>query len=176
MVARARLAEDTLVHGVETLGTQQYLILGAGLDTFAYRNPFPNVRVFEVDHPATQAWKHTCLTAASIAIPPSAHLVPVDFEQQSLAAQLAAAGFDPTLPTVTAWLGVVPTLPSKPSAAPPASWAASRPAVPPYSTTPNPAKFSHPPSSSCLIPSPPASLKPANPSASSSRRSLSKPS
>jgi len=110
MVARARLAEDTLVHGVETLGTQQYLILGAGLDTFAYRNPFPNVRVFEVDHPATQAWKHTCLTAASIAIPPSAHLVPVDFEQQSLAAQLAASGFDPTLPTVTAWLGVVPYL------------------------------------------------------------------
>ena len=53
MVSRARLAEDTLAAGVAQRNTQQYLVLGAGLDTFAYRNPYPHVRVFEVDHPAT---------------------------------------------------------------------------------------------------------------------------
>ena len=110
MVARARLAEDTLAAGVAQRNTQQYLVLGAGLDTFAYRNPYPHVRVFEVDHPATQAWKLERLTAANIAVPPTAVHVPVDFEHQTLASQLLAAGFDPKLPTVTAWLGVVPYL------------------------------------------------------------------
>ena len=110
MVARARLAEDTLANGVETLDVRQYLVLGAGLDTFAYRNSYSQVRVFEVDHPATQAWKRERLEAAGIAIPESARLVPVDFERQALAQELQAAGFDPKLPTVTAWLGVVPYL------------------------------------------------------------------
>jgi methyltransferase (TIGR00027 family) len=110
MVSRARLAEDTLAAGIAEYNTRQYLVLGAGLDTFAYRNPFPQVRVFEVDHPATQAWKHERLTEAKITIPESAQLVPVDFEKQALAEQLRAAGFDPALPTVTAWLGVVPYL------------------------------------------------------------------
>ncbi len=110
MVARARLAEDTLAHGIAANGTQQYLVLGAGLDTFAYRNPFAQVRVFEVDHPATQAWKRECLAFAGIAIPETMTFVPVDFERQSLAEELEAAGFDRTLPTVTAWLGVVPYL------------------------------------------------------------------
>jgi methyltransferase (TIGR00027 family) len=110
MVARARLAEDTLAVGVAQRNTQQYLVLGAGLDTFAYRSPYPHVRVFEVDHPATQAWKLERLTAASIAIPPTAVHVPVDFEHQTLASQLLAAGFNPKLPTITAWLGVVPYL------------------------------------------------------------------
>jgi len=110
MVARARLAEDTLAMGVAELGVQQYLVLGAGLDTFAYRNPYPQVRVFEVDHPATQAWKLERLAEAKIAIPDNAVLVPVDFERQVLAQELFKAGFDPKLPTVTAWLGVVPYL------------------------------------------------------------------
>ena len=61
MVVRARLAEDTLAEGVRELGVRQYLVLGAGLDTFACRNPYPEVRVFEVDHPATQTWKKTML-------------------------------------------------------------------------------------------------------------------
>ena len=110
MVTRARLAEDTLASDVAALGVRQYLVLGAGLDTFAYRNPYPQVRVFEVDHPATQAWKRERLSAAHIDIPESATLVPVDFEHQTLAEQLLAADFDPKLPTVTAWLGVVPYL------------------------------------------------------------------
>jgi methyltransferase (TIGR00027 family) len=110
MVARARLAEDTLAAGIGEHGVTQYLVLGAGLDTFACRNERAELRVFEVDHPATQAWKRQMLQAAGIALPETAHLVAVDFEQDSLRAKLAAAGFDFTQPTVTAWLGVVPYL------------------------------------------------------------------
>jgi O-methyltransferase involved in polyketide biosynthesis len=58
----------------------QYLVLGAGLDTFAHRNPFAQARVFEVDHPATQAWKQGCLAAAGIAVPATTPFVSVDFE------------------------------------------------------------------------------------------------
>jgi methyltransferase (TIGR00027 family) len=110
MVGRARLAEDTLAAGVRDLGVKQYLVLGAGLDTFACRNAYAKVRVFEVDHPATQAWKLQMLAAAKIVPPDSAAFVAVDFEADSLRAKLRAAGFDDSLPTVTAWLGVVPYL------------------------------------------------------------------
>jgi methyltransferase (TIGR00027 family) len=110
MVARARLAEDTLAAGVREPGARQYLVLGAGLDTFACRNAYADVRVFEVDHPATQAWKLAMLRAAGIVPPETAAFVAVDFEQDSLRAKLAAAGFDERVPTVTAWLGVVPYL------------------------------------------------------------------
>jgi methyltransferase (TIGR00027 family) len=110
MVARARFAEDTLAASAASGEARQYLVLGAGLDTFAYRNPHTNVRVFEVDHPATQAWKLHCLEQAGIAVPGNVTHVPVDFERDSLAGQLAAAGFDLAVPTVTAWLGVVPYL------------------------------------------------------------------
>jgi methyltransferase (TIGR00027 family) len=110
MVARARLAEDTLAVGVRELDVKQYLVLGAGLDTFACRNPYSHVRVFEVDHPATQAWKLQMLKTAGITPPSSAAFVSVDFEQDSLRGKLKSAGFDESLPTVTAWLGVVPYL------------------------------------------------------------------
>ena len=110
MVARARLAEDVLAAGVRERGVKQYLVLGAGLDTFAYRNGYEEVRVFEVDHPATQAWKLEMLKQAAIAVPPSAVHVPVDFEVDSLRAKLESAGFLFGEPTVTAWLGVVPYL------------------------------------------------------------------
>lgn len=110
MVARARLAEDTLAAAHAQDNVRQYLVLGAGLDTFAYRNPYTDVRVFEVDHPATQQWKREMLSAAGIDIPSSATHVAVDFEQQSLKKELTNAGFDFSIPTVTAWLGVVPYL------------------------------------------------------------------
>ncbi len=110
MVARARLAEDTLAAGVRERGVKQYIVLGAGLDTFAYRNPYADVRVFEVDHPATQAWKLEMLKAAGITTPEAATHVAVDFETESLRAKLQAAGFLFGEPTVTAWLGVVPYL------------------------------------------------------------------
>ena len=110
MVARSRFAEDVLRASVERSVARQYLLLGAGLDTFAYRNPFTGLQVFEVDHPATQAWKIECLAQAGIAVPSSAHLVPVDFEHDTLASRLQHAGFRFEVPTVIAWLGVVPYL------------------------------------------------------------------
>jgi methyltransferase (TIGR00027 family) len=109
LVARSRYAEDTLASAVAQ-GITQYVLLGAGLDTFAYRNPYPNLRVFEVDHPATQQWKRELLETSRIPIPHTLTFVPVDFERQTLAAQLLAAGFDSTIPTFFAWLGVVPYL------------------------------------------------------------------
>ena len=60
MAVRSRYAEDRLAEAVAK-GVTQYVILGAGLDTFAYRNPFPSLRVFEVDFPATQEWKRAML-------------------------------------------------------------------------------------------------------------------
>lgn len=113
MVVRARFAEDVLREGVRQRGIRQALVLGAGLDTFACRNPYPGVQVFEVDHPATQAWKRERLHSAGIPVPASARFVPVDFETQALGTELQRAGFDPALPTATAWLGVVPYLTHK---------------------------------------------------------------
>jgi methyltransferase (TIGR00027 family) len=109
LVARSRYAEDLLAGAIQR-GITQYVLLGAGLDTFAYRNPFPSLRVFEVDHPATQQWKRELLQSSSFADPANLTYVPVHFERQSLADQLHAAGFDSTAPTFFAWLGVVPYL------------------------------------------------------------------
>jgi methyltransferase (TIGR00027 family) len=110
MAVRNRYAEDVLAHAVEHHSCTQYVLLGAGLDTFAYRNPYPEVHVFEVDHPNTQAWKLELLGENNIPIPSSVTHVPVDFEHQTLPDALAAAGFDPAIPTVFAMLGVVPYL------------------------------------------------------------------
>jgi len=109
LVARSRYAEDLLADAVAQ-GTTQYVLLGAGLDTFAHRNPFPSLRVFEVDHPHTQQWKRELLLENRLAH--AAHLtyVPVDFERDSLRDRLIASGFDPHAPTFFAWLGVVPYL------------------------------------------------------------------
>ncbi|RZU41841.1 class I SAM-dependent methyltransferase [Edaphobacter modestus] len=109
LVARSRYAEDLLAAAVAR-GVGQYVLLGAGLDTFAYRNPFPGLHVFEVDHPATQQWKHELLASNNISIPSNLTYTPVDFEHQQLATQLAAADFDASVPTFFAWLGVVPYL------------------------------------------------------------------
>jgi methyltransferase (TIGR00027 family) len=109
LVARSRFAEDTLATAIAN-GIKQYVLLGAGLDTFAYRNPYPNLRVFEVDHPDTQRWKLSLLADNAIAIPPTATHVAVDFHHDILAERLAATGFNATQPAVFAWLGVVPYL------------------------------------------------------------------
>ena len=105
-VARNRYAEDKLAQAVSQ-GVQQYVLLGAGLDTFAHRNPHSNLRVFEVDHPATQQWKRKLLISSGLQESPNLQFVPVDFERQSLAGQLESSGLDFTAPTVFAWLGVV---------------------------------------------------------------------
>jgi methyltransferase (TIGR00027 family) len=107
LVARSRVAEDALAQAVSR-DVRQYVILGAGLDTFAYRNPYPaaQLRVFEVDHPATQAWKRQLLAAAGIALPEGLTFVPVNFESQSLAEALRSAGFQAGERTFLSWLGV----------------------------------------------------------------------
>jgi methyltransferase (TIGR00027 family) len=106
VVARSRYAEDLLATAVGR-GVTQYVLLGAGLDTFAHRNPFGSLRVFEVDHPATQEWKRELQRGGGLSEPESLAYVPVDFERQSLADRLRATGFDSTLPSLFAWLGVV---------------------------------------------------------------------
>jgi methyltransferase (TIGR00027 family) len=107
LVARSRCAEDALAAAVAR-GVAQYVVLGAGLDTFAYRNPYPEsaLRVFEVDFPATQVWKRKRLADAGIAEPSSLTFVPVDFETQTLAERLRASGFREDQPAWFSWLGV----------------------------------------------------------------------
>ncbi|WP_436524115.1 class I SAM-dependent methyltransferase [Actinoplanes sp. HUAS TT8] len=104
IAARHRFAEDHLAAAVER-GVRTAVVLGAGLDTFAYRNPFPGLKVIEIDHPDTQAWKRERLATAGIAIPDSVRHVGVDFERSSLAESL-----DLDEPAFFLWMGVVPYL------------------------------------------------------------------
>jgi methyltransferase (TIGR00027 family) len=109
LVARSRYAEDTLARAVAQ-GVTQYVLLGAGLDTFAHRNPYSHLRVFEVDHPATQQWKRELLETSGLPTPGNLTYAPVDFERESLFEQLLSVGFNKDVPTFFAWLGVVPYL------------------------------------------------------------------
>lgn len=110
IAVRTRFAEDALAAALAR-GVTQIVVLGAGLDTYAYRNRLADsLRIFEVDHPATQAWKRQRLADAAIAIPDSLTFAPVDFERESLAQGLAAAGFDSAQRSFFTWLGVTPYL------------------------------------------------------------------
>jgi methyltransferase (TIGR00027 family) len=110
IAVRTRFAEDALAVAVER-GVRQLVVLGAGLDTYAYRGPLRDrLRIFEVDHPATQAWKRQRLADAAIPLPACLTFAPIDFERETLAGGLAAAGFDPARQTFFTWLGVVPYL------------------------------------------------------------------
>jgi len=104
---RSRYAEDCLGDALRR-GVRQYVILGAGLDSFAYRNPFAagELRVYEVDHPQTQAWKRRRLEEAGIEAPESVAFVPVDFETEKLDRALIGAGFEPSQAAFVSWLGV----------------------------------------------------------------------
>jgi len=107
-IMHSRYAEDCLAESLRD-GVGQYVLLGAGLDTFAYRQPewASSLRIFEVDYPATQNWKRGRLTAANIPIPTNVTLVPVDFERISLQEGLgAAAGLNYQVPTFFSSLGV----------------------------------------------------------------------
>jgi methyltransferase (TIGR00027 family) len=106
MAVRARFAEERLAHA-RAAGVRQLVILGAGLDTFAYRANLddPPLAVWEVDYPATQAWKREMLAAAGLAAPARLTFVSIDFARESLADVLAAAGFDAS-GAVFSWLGV----------------------------------------------------------------------
>jgi methyltransferase (TIGR00027 family) len=106
VTVRSRYTEDRVAEAVKR-GVGQYVILGAGLDSFAYRSDLAaQVRVFEVDHPATQQWKRQQLSTADIPVPDAVTYVPVDFEHDSLADCLVSNGFDPTRPAMVSWLGV----------------------------------------------------------------------
>ena len=108
MAARSRFAEDCLAAAVSR-GVRQAVVLGAGFDTFALRNPFSDLglRVFEVDHPATQAWKRRRLSEVGLVVPASLTFAAIDFEGGDLGQGLRNAGFAPDRPAFFMWLGVV---------------------------------------------------------------------
>jgi methyltransferase (TIGR00027 family) len=111
IAARSRFADEALARAVAR-GTRQAVVLGAGLDTLALRNPHAEagLRIFEIDHPATQAWKRERLAAAGIAEPMTVTFVPLDFERDTLGDALAVAGFRSDAQAFFVWLGVVPYL------------------------------------------------------------------
>jgi methyltransferase (TIGR00027 family) len=109
LAVRSRLAEDALARAVAG-GVRRYVVLGAGLDTFAYRNPHPGLLVVEVDHPATQAWKRRRLAEADIAVPEGVAFASIDFAAEPLPAALGRAGLRPGEPSFFSWLGVTPYL------------------------------------------------------------------
>jgi methyltransferase (TIGR00027 family) len=110
IAVRTRFAEDALAAAVGR-GVRQIVVLGAGLDTYAYRTALgESMRIFEVDHPATQAWKRQRLAEVAIPVPSALTFAPVDFERETVAAGLAGAGFNPAQQTFFTWLGVVPYL------------------------------------------------------------------
>ena len=106
-LGRARYTEDTLEKAVKQ-GVKQYVILGAGLDTFAFRRPemLDQLQVFEVDHPVTQAYKRRRLAEVGMEHPAQLHFIPVDFEQESLTASLTRSSYDPQAQSLFSWLGV----------------------------------------------------------------------
>jgi methyltransferase (TIGR00027 family) len=110
IATRSRFAEEAARRAIGE-GARQIVVLGAGLDTFAYRfGPSAGLRVFEVDHPATQAEKRRRLAAAGIAAPPHLTFAPCDFERDALGEALRAVGFEPATRAFFIWLGVVPYL------------------------------------------------------------------
>jgi methyltransferase (TIGR00027 family) len=107
LVARSRFVEDELSRCVAA-GVRQYLVVGAGLDTFACRNPFRDegLRVFEVDHPGTQRWKQQLLAEAGLGVPASLTYVPADLERDDLGSALQRAGFRADQAACVSWMGV----------------------------------------------------------------------
>jgi methyltransferase (TIGR00027 family) len=105
IAARSRFADDCVAAAIAR-GTEQVVILGAGLDTTAYRSTHANVRFYEVDQPDTQTWKRRRVCEAGIAVPDSLTFVPIDFDTSPLADGLAEAGLDRARSAVYIWLGV----------------------------------------------------------------------
>ena len=111
ILARARYMEDKLSE-LLPLGIGQYVVIGAGFDTFVWRHPElqQTLRVFEIDHPATQNFKRSRLSEVDLAPPTNLHFVAADLERQSISAVLESTPFDPQVPTYFAWPGVIPYL------------------------------------------------------------------
>jgi methyltransferase (TIGR00027 family) len=109
VLVRARFTDEQVEQAADR-SAGQYVILGAGLDSFSWRRAdlVARLQVFEVDHPGTQAYKRARLAAAGLSDPSSLHFVPVDFTAGiDLGAVLSDAGFRPDEPTVWSWLGVM---------------------------------------------------------------------
>jgi methyltransferase (TIGR00027 family) len=106
-LSRSRYAEDCLEQAVQQ-GVQQYVILGAGMDTFAYRRPdlLERLQVFEVDHPATQAMKRQRLAMLHREIPTGLHFIPADFTTDRLTEAFQRSPFDASKVSFFGWLGV----------------------------------------------------------------------
>jgi methyltransferase (TIGR00027 family) len=108
-VQRARYMDEEVGRAVDR-GVEQYVLLGAGLDSFAWRRPdlMARLDLFEVDHPATQTWKHRRLEALGLSLPPRTHFIGTDLAAgEDLSEGLGAATFDPRRSSVWSWLGVV---------------------------------------------------------------------
>jgi len=107
IVSRARFIEDLVINQAEK-GLQQYVILGAGLDTFAQRRSdhLSDLQIYEIDKPETQQWKQQRLTALQYDLPESLHFIPVDFETESWWNNLLASEFNPNLPSLVSSIGV----------------------------------------------------------------------
>lgn len=107
VLGRARFAEDCLERAVAE-GIRQYVILGAGFDTFALRRPdlLAGISTIEVDHPSTQAVKRLRLAAMGLTLPSSLHFIPVDFSREDLAGALAGSCYNAEVPSFFSWLGV----------------------------------------------------------------------
>jgi len=110
-VVRHRYTEDELEKSLQQ-GISRYVILGAGLDSFAFRKQdiADNLKVYEIDHPATQQWKKNRLQELNIGMPSNLAFVPVDFENQDFIDELNKVGFQSSLPVFFSWLGVTPYL------------------------------------------------------------------
>jgi methyltransferase (TIGR00027 family) len=103
---RSRYAEDQVARAARD-GVTQYVILGAGLDTFASRSQLAgSLQVFEVDHPTTQGWKRRQLAAAGLPEPASVTYLPIDLAAASVTSSLVSSGLDPARPAFISWLGV----------------------------------------------------------------------
>jgi methyltransferase (TIGR00027 family) len=107
VLARARYTEDRLAEAIRD-GVLQYVVIGAGLDTFALRRPDlqDRLRIIEIDHPATQASKRLRIGDAGLTPPPNLHFAPADLEKESIAEVLSRAPYDPAQPAFFSWLGV----------------------------------------------------------------------
>jgi methyltransferase (TIGR00027 family) len=126
-ILRSRFAEDRLAAARSRL--DQYVLLGAGLDSFALRQgeTLGDLRVYEVDDPPFLEWKRQRIAELGLVEPPQLRYVPCDFEVTTLPDALAASDFDPTRPCFTCWLGVTQYITEEATKAT-LAWAASRPA------------------------------------------------
>ena len=107
VILRSRFTEDALESAVRG-GVRQYVLIGAGFDSFALRRPSysQNLDIFEIDHPATQQLKRERIAECGLELPPSVHFIAADLSQQSVAAALSQSAYDPAVLTFFSWLGV----------------------------------------------------------------------